>query len=426
VFDTRSRQGKDNLVAGLAFARPPGGKTMYPTSSQPTALVQTFNGRGKPLQCLFALIVSEKLYNTISHIAGIVGCDRETAGMGLHRLSNLNLAVNTPHGWILTQNGKQLILSSPQFLLSPASGAPTPGAVRDPVAPSPDGVLPPGSSLTPDQGNHNCSSEDSECGILPHRCGKMPHLKEEEEVLKESIINPPLPPENSTCGILPHADPRSYVVEICAATGGLWEFPLQPNCADLFQDGNLTPEDLIAKIAEMHHVRSRYPHPASIVYIAMKTRNHLAPRKYYDHPGDYLPPEFLQAIGADCGNRQPTDRGGPRCTASEDCDRVDDVNGLERIVPDASLETLLPGCHFTPAQAWGSCIEELERQMERATFWRWVKEAQALRFELPNRLVIGAVDAQSRAWLEGRLTSTLRRMLGGWLGEVEVTFEVMP
>ena len=199
-------------------------------------------------------------------------------------------------------------------------------------------------------------------------------------------------------------------------------------------------EIVLGWLAQAYQERRGLRSPASLVYRRLQ-EGMLPRRQYLEHPEEYLPADFLAAVSAT--GSMSTDAaadGFPQSVSAAQVEVSDAGNVFAtedtEAVSDASLETLLHGCHFTPAQAWAGCKEQLEGQMERATFWRWVKGARALRFEIqplgesargePNRLVIDAADAESRAWLEGRLTSTLRRMLCGWLGEVEVTFEVMP
>ncbi len=63
-------------------------------------------------------------------------------------------------------------------------------------------------------------------------------------------------------------------------------------------------------------------------------------------------------------------------------------------------------------QAWQAAIGQLQMDMPRASFNTWVKDTQLLAYE-DGEFVVGAPNTYARDWLEGRLSSTISRMLGG-------------
>jgi len=63
-------------------------------------------------------------------------------------------------------------------------------------------------------------------------------------------------------------------------------------------------------------------------------------------------------------------------------------------------------------QAWQAAIGQLQMDMPRASFNTWVKDTLLLAYE-DGEFVVGAPNTYARDWLEGRLSSTISRMLGG-------------
>jgi len=75
-------------------------------------------------------------------------------------------------------------------------------------------------------------------------------------------------------------------------------------------------------------------------------------------------------------------------------------------------------------QAWQTVISQIQREMPKTTFDRWVDGAAFVSFE-GGEYIIGAADELTRDWLESRLASTITRQLTGILNqEVTLTFVV--
>jgi chromosomal replication initiator protein len=63
-------------------------------------------------------------------------------------------------------------------------------------------------------------------------------------------------------------------------------------------------------------------------------------------------------------------------------------------------------------QAWQATLGQLQRDMSKAAFDTWVRDAKLVTYE-EGHFTIGVKNAYARDWLEGRLASTVTRMLSG-------------
>jgi chromosomal replication initiation ATPase DnaA len=67
---------------------------------------------------------------------------------------------------------------------------------------------------------------------------------------------------------------------------------------------------------------------------------------------------------------------------------------------------------MTAARAWPAVLRELQSDMPKAAYDKWVRDAVLLSAR-DGTFVIGAQNAYARDWLEGRLASTITRLLAG-------------
>jgi chromosomal replication initiator protein len=75
-------------------------------------------------------------------------------------------------------------------------------------------------------------------------------------------------------------------------------------------------------------------------------------------------------------------------------------------------------------QAWQAVLGQMQMDMPKASFDTWVKDAQYLAYE-DGEFVVGVSNAYARDWLEGRLASTVSRLLTGIMNRtVQVRFVV--
>lgn len=75
-------------------------------------------------------------------------------------------------------------------------------------------------------------------------------------------------------------------------------------------------------------------------------------------------------------------------------------------------------------QAWQAAVGQLQMEMPKASFDTWVRDALLAAYE-DGQFVIAVPNAYARDWLQGRLSSTITRLLSGIMGRtVAVRFIV--
>ncbi len=65
-------------------------------------------------------------------------------------------------------------------------------------------------------------------------------------------------------------------------------------------------------------------------------------------------------------------------------------------------------------QAWQAAVGQLQMEMPKASFDTWVRDSVLLSYDDGN-FIVGVANAYARDWLEGRLTSTVTRLLNGMM-----------
>jgi chromosomal replication initiator protein len=76
------------------------------------------------------------------------------------------------------------------------------------------------------------------------------------------------------------------------------------------------------------------------------------------------------------------------------------------------------------SQAWQSALGQLQVEMPKGTYDTWVRDSELVAYE-DGAFIIGTNNAYARDWLEGRLRSTITRLLTGMMNRtVEVRFVV--
>jgi hypothetical protein len=80
----------------------------------------------------------------------------------------------------------------------------------------------------------------------------------------------------------------------------------------------------------------------------------------------------------------------------------------------------------TPAQAWQAALGQLQLEISKSTFDKWVSDSFFIAFE-KDTFSVGAADQTTRDWLESHLSGLLRKILTGVIGEpAKVAFFVAP
>jgi hypothetical protein len=82
------------------------------------------------------------------------------------------------------------------------------------------------------------------------------------------------------------------------------------------------------------------------------------------------------------------------------------------VEPDASIHEPVSGCGMTAARAWPAVLRELQTDMPKSAYDKFVRDAVLLSAR-DAAFVIGAQSGYARDWLESRLTSTITRLLVG-------------
>jgi chromosomal replication initiator protein len=75
-------------------------------------------------------------------------------------------------------------------------------------------------------------------------------------------------------------------------------------------------------------------------------------------------------------------------------------------------------------QAWQSTLGQIQKDMPKASFDTWVRNAQLVSHE-KNLFTIGVPNAYARDWLEDRLSSTLTRLLSGMMNDKQAVHFVV-
>ena len=73
---------------------------------------------------------------------------------------------------------------------------------------------------------------------------------------------------------------------------------------------------------------------------------------------------------------------------------------------------------MNPIDAWQAAIGQLQMEMSKASYDTWVRSTEMLKFE-EGVFTIGVSNAYARDWLESRLTSTITRILAGYMEETQ-------
>jgi len=86
----------------------------------------------------------------------------------------------------------------------------------------------------------------------------------------------------------------------------------------------------------------------------------------------------------------------------------------------------VPKFQGTPAQAWQAALGQLQLEMDKLTFEKWVRDSFFISYT-KDIFSIGAADKTTRDWLEDRLTGLSRKILTGIICEsANIEFIVAP
>jgi len=395
-----------------------------------------------------------------NEIAQILAIDPETASKYLKSLSKLGLISRTDYrnGYILTTGGRQLVLGqTPKDLALKALSPVNPGTkvaaddalkalpteAQSPVNPGTQAVadsalqvLSQDEALVLEPGDPESGNSIPKVEIFPLRDGlKMENFpfqnslkvenryrrgkfdpekgnfpsSEEEEEESINLINP------TSSSFLPKKEKfNPQKLPSMSVLLGASDLLFGRLVTD-FGLPDRPPAMVLGWLAHAYNERAGLRSPAGVAYRGIE-EGRLPRAQYLERPEEFLPADYLQAIGL--GQLVPQDES-PEIDADPDPedDQVDNP-----IVEDPSIDQ--PVGKFTPRRAWQAVLSQLQTEMPKATYDSWVSDTWPVRFESQGIMVVGAPNAYARDWLAGRLTSTVTRLLTGLFNRtVEVQFE---
>jgi hypothetical protein len=321
----------------------------------------------------------------IKEAAAIVGINRDTASDYFYHLSTHGYAAKTRDGYILTADGRQMILPDTLTL------------------------------------------KDAE----PESCGKLPHasLKTEDSIYKDSSIEILDPMRKNS------ARPEYTTREILEATAKAFHRPVFIAGLDIDRISPETALGWIAQAADSPKVRS----PWSLVYRRLADPAAPQPdRKYLQDPERYLPEAYRIELGMmidGCSTAGPDDAdvgaGQPALSAGQAQDRPGSGEGEKVTARDPHAEggdnagalARNAGGDDTGPQAWEYAKTQLKQDMNRASFQAYVEPSRVTHYEA-GLFTIQAPSQYAREWMESRLDSTARRLLMGICNqEVRINWE---
>lgn len=162
------------------------------------------------------------------------------------------------------------------------------------------------------------------------------------------------------------------------------------------------PLTVLMVLAHAYDQRDRLKSPAGFAYRRLQRQQ--APDKKYQHdPEQYLPNDFLHALGLQ---------------ELKVLDVEPEQDETEAWSLDEEPEPS-PECKW-----WESVKGQLQMEMPRSLFDTWVRDTKAVRFE-NETMCVSVRNAYARDWLDNRIASTAQRLLVGIMNQsVSVEFVV--
>jgi hypothetical protein len=187
------------------------------------------------------------------------------------------------------------------------------------------------------------------------------------------------------------------------ANGGVRSDSLFQANLEAFVSIGLVQNDFISGICRMDHVTPGY-------ILGQKKRLE-AERRYSAglllkviQCKDSLPNKYIT-----CDSSPPSSNGAGASVPPLSRGAGGDSPEIE---PDPSIHEPLSPSGMTAARAWSAVLRELQMDMPKAAYDKWVRRAVLLSAR-DGTFVIGAYNGFARDWLESRLTRTITRLLAG-------------
>ena len=352
------------------------------------------------LLVIFRLDRTGKTPVTRNQIAALLDISRPTAGEYLESLCYQGLLTRTGFhtGYTLSTYGRQLLIG--QALETGAIEDGTTGPLKDLGSPEATYSLIPGGQKTetplPESKNNQIrESRVKKVLTLENESQKNKLLKEEEELKKDNLID--LPP--------PLREPNFLTLleksEILFGPPGVIPRGLNETKTEI----------VLGWMAQAYIERHSLDKPAGLVYRRLQA-GYIPKAKYLENPENYLPAEYLKAVGL---------------LLLEELPEESEIIEMSPIKSEAneSVDIVPEGSKYTPAHAFERVWQDFERTMTRGTYLHWLSACLPLNFE-NDILTIGTIDMETQAWLTERVTRTAEQGISGYLcKKVSVKFVVM-
>lgn len=349
-------------------------------------------------------------------ISAILGQDMRTVEKHLRSLSARNRAIFDGTGYILTDLGRALLLSS-----SPQGEAHDLAHSQQVQAhPAENGGLP--QTLPSGSGDGRIADPDAK-NVAESAAHIVCSESEEEEslFLNLEIIDSSSPPHAQNV--------RLTTAQILAATGILFGEQHAVAARGLRLE-LIEPREALASVAHAYAERQTpdnprgLQNPAGLVYVQLRD-GRKAREQYRQAPARYLPNEYLEAIGLASYECEECLAEFSKKAELEQHIRAEHPESQpEYMEIDPAVHDHIPGGKISPFDAWRTVIDQLRAEMPKASFNTWVQDTRAIHYE-DGILKIGTPSAYARDWLESRLTNTVERLLVGIMNrDVSVVFAV--
>jgi hypothetical protein len=159
--------------------------------------------------------------------------------------------------------------------------------------------------------------------------------------------------------------------------------------------------------------------PQGLVYQRLRTLTIPPSVIVMQNPVSSLPDAYLDAIGRYSRTCDRCHAAFTSLKAYEEHERPclftqipeEEEDDLEPLSPDETVRQLITET-TTAEMAWASALDQLQREMPKASFDTWVRDTVAMHYE-DGKFSIGVRNGFTRDWLESRLTSTVTRLLMG-------------
>lgn len=306
---------------------------------------------------------------TADEIRDIIEMDTRTISNHLRSLSARDLALFDGRGYVLVERNA--------LLLGNQALAPRPVQLQAPQAQA----------------------------LLPEPAGSDTHtpcvLLEEEELNTSDSLNSDSSSSSKSAQFAPNSLPTTLA--LLEATSVLWHSTMTTSGLE-----KKSRRAVIGWIAQAWDQRNHLRSPQGLIYARLMA-DKLPQEKYYDHPRDYLPEEYLIAVGL----MQPIEEDSPEPNQPHDL--------------PATVEAAPVALEGLPNHVllWERSKIPLRNFMNKANFETWAEGTRAVRFD-GNVLVVGCRNPYTVDWLTQRFTETIEQILTEAVGQtMQIRFVVV-